>query len=831
MSTSRPDLGPSIGGRFLAALTVAALALVGLVVVPAAPAAAAPDSFSIAPDAGPTAGGTVVTVTAPAGRTFTSVSGSTAIGSDDKTYAWGLGNSGQLGNGTTPLVQSTPVEVTLPTGVTFTSVSSKVLHSLATGSDDKTYAWGSNSNGQLGDDSQTNRSTPVEVTLPTGVTFTSVSAGVSHSLAVGSDGKAYAWGSDDFGQLGNGAVTGNKLVPVEVSLPGGVTVSSVSAGANHSLAIGTNGKTYAWGLGQFGKLGNGSDASQPTPVEVTLPTGVTFTSVSAGANHSVALGTDGKTYAWGYGGLGRLGNGVTANEWAPVAVLLPADGEFTSVSAGTSHSLAVGSDGKAYAWGSDDEGRLGDGLPLEAQLMPVAVLLPPGVEFTSVSAGDEHSAAIGSNGKVYTWGRNNNGQLGNGLPNVNQPAPVLVTTPAVVVTSVTFDGVAGTGLVLDSGVWKVTTPAHVVGDVDVVLNWTLGGVIQTPLTLTDGFSYASVPDAPTAVSGTAGDEQVALSWTAPASNGGSAVSDYEIEFSDDDGSLWTPFADGVSTATSAAVTGLSNGTEYVFRVRAINAIGPGPWSDPSIGVTPLNPPPAPPTDVTVTGGMLQAFVSWTPASPPGPDPVEYTVTIVQGPDTFTCTTSDIPCVLTGLAPGAITANVVATTITGDSTPATGTGTVLGVEDAPETAPVDQGGATIEVQDSGGDVITEAAPGEVLTVIVGGFAPESLVHVFLYSTPELLASGLTDALGQASFAVTVPSDAALGDHTLVASGLNASGETATASVRIALASQGLGGTGGGDASGAIGFGVLLLLAGAGLVLWMRRRGLQREASAA
>ncbi len=211
----------------------------------------------------------------------------------------------------------------MPAGVTFTSVTASSYYSLALGSDGKAYAWGANGSGQLGIGTNTGSSVPVAVTMPAGVTFTSVTAGNIHSLALGSDGKTYAWGDNSLGQLGDGT-TWYRYVPVAVTMPPGVTFTSVTGGYQSSVALGSDGKAYGWGANYYGQLGNGSTTNSSVPVAVTMPPGVTFTSVSASiGTYSVALGSDGKTYAWGSNGSGQLGNGTTTNSSIPVAVTMP----------------------------------------------------------------------------------------------------------------------------------------------------------------------------------------------------------------------------------------------------------------------------------------------------------------------------------------------------------------------------------------------------------------------------------------------------------------------------------------------------------------------------
>src|SRR5690606_31060028 len=133
--------------------------------------------------------------------------------------------------------------------------------------------------------------TTVMVPEPAGVTFTSISGGGAHSVALGSDGNAYAWGDNYYGQLGDGTNTDSNT-PVQVQAPAGVTFTSISAGVNHSVALGSDGNAYAWGYNGYGQLGDGTDTPSNTPVQVQAPAGVTFTSISAGSNHSVTMGSD-----------------------------------------------------------------------------------------------------------------------------------------------------------------------------------------------------------------------------------------------------------------------------------------------------------------------------------------------------------------------------------------------------------------------------------------------------------------------------------------------------------------------------------------------------------
>ena len=283
------------------------------------------------------AAGGLIAVSAPASAA-PATSPATAL------YAWGYGEYGQLGDGL-PTISSSmsspvPVLVPLPAGVAVTAASEGQFTSLAVGSDGNIYAWGDNEFGQLGDGSTQDSSTPVQVSLPGGVTATAVSEGENTSLALGSDGTIYAWGDNGVGEFGDGS-TQSSSTPVQVSLPGGVTATAVSEGNQTSLALGSDGNVYAWGNNTDGQLGDGSTENSSTPVRVSLPAGVTATAVSEGQQTSLAVGSDGNVYAWGYNLYQQLGEGSTDLSLTPVQVPIPGGPTATAVAEGYYTSLAI----------------------------------------------------------------------------------------------------------------------------------------------------------------------------------------------------------------------------------------------------------------------------------------------------------------------------------------------------------------------------------------------------------------------------------------------------------------------------------------------------------
>jgi YD repeat-containing protein len=381
------------------------------------------------------------------GKTVTNIcagsSHSLAQTSQGKVYAWGDNNSGQLGDGTTTQ-RILPVAVNMSgvlLGKTVTSIASGAWHSLALTSEGKVYAWGSNSSafmpfdgGQLGDGTTTQRTLPVSVNMSgvlLGKTVTSIAAGIWQSFALTTEGKVYGWGGNDSGQLGNGTTTSSALPVLVNTSPviGGQTVISISAGIFHCLALTSGGQVIAWGGNEDGCLGDGTDTWQTTPVLVKMDgvlLGKSVVLVEAGSSASLAMTSDGLCYAWGRHSSGQLGNGYSTYRSNAVALYMSGDlsGKRTSaISAGWSHGLALTPEGGVYAWGSNSQGQLGNGA-FSAPSIPIPV--DTGSEVVvSVAGGSSHSLALTQDGKVYSWGDNSNGQLGDGTY-TQSTSPVVV---------------------------------------------------------------------------------------------------------------------------------------------------------------------------------------------------------------------------------------------------------------------------------------------------------------------------------------------------------------------------------------------------------------------
>ena len=274
-------------------------------------------------------------------------------------------------------------------------------------------AWGFSANGRLGINSDTNHSSPV--TVAGGITtWSSISAGDSHNLGL-TNGIAYAWGNNNVGKLGDNTLT-NRSSPVTVV--GGITNwSQVSAGRDHSLGI-AGGIAYAWGSNGQGSLGDNTIISKRSPI--TVIGGITnWSQVSAGGLHSLGI-ANGVVYGWGYNGQGCLGDGTTIDKSSPVTVIGGIT-NWSQVSAGTSHSLGVTGSGILYAWGINTAGVLGDDTLIDRS-SPVTVV--GGItNWTQVSAGLRHNFGIREDGTLWAWGSNGNGRLGDGTT-IDKSSPV-----------------------------------------------------------------------------------------------------------------------------------------------------------------------------------------------------------------------------------------------------------------------------------------------------------------------------------------------------------------------------------------------------------------------
>ena len=368
---------------------------------------------------------------------------SCAITSEGSAKCWGWNYYGQLGVGTDtgpevcgfgdeyPIGCSTVPASVIGLGSGVSEISSGYADACALMNAGTVKCWGYNAGGQLGDGDNTGpegcgqfpipcSTTPVNVSGLTGVS--KIASGWNHTCAITSTGGIKCWGPSGNGQLGDGTAD-ERTAPVDVDLPTGVTATSIAAGAENTCAITNMGELLCWGSNRFGQLGLGTDegpeeceqtenACSTVPVAVPLPVGVTPTEIAIGLEFVCALTSTGGVMCWGYNSDGQLGDGTENDSSVPTAVDLPGGAKATAISAFAFHVCVLTSTGGAECWGDNSSGQLGDGTTNDSSV-PVAVNGLRG-EITAIATGEDQTCALTTIGGVECWGLNRNGTLGTG---------------------------------------------------------------------------------------------------------------------------------------------------------------------------------------------------------------------------------------------------------------------------------------------------------------------------------------------------------------------------------------------------------------------------------
>jgi alpha-tubulin suppressor-like RCC1 family protein len=336
-------------------------------------------------------------------------------------WVWGAGSSGALGDNTI-ILKSTPVTSSAG-GANWKQVSAGANYTSAIKTDGTLWVWGAGANGRLGNNSIVNISTPV-TTFAGGTNWKQVSCGYFHTAAIKTDGTLWIWGSGSGGKLGINNI-------IDVSTPvttfaGGNNWKQVSTGRQHIAAIKTDGTLWVWGTNNFGALGIGNVTTPRCTPVTTFAGGTNWKQVSVGGDapntgHTAAIKTDGTLWIWGGGGNGQLGTNNASSRCTPVTTFAGGT-NWKQVCIGESFTTATKRDGTLWTWGYNFNGQLGNNSAVDRST-PVTTFAG-GNNWNQVNCGYYFTAAIKTDGTLWTWGSASSGRLGNnvgGSSNVSTP--------------------------------------------------------------------------------------------------------------------------------------------------------------------------------------------------------------------------------------------------------------------------------------------------------------------------------------------------------------------------------------------------------------------------
>ena len=323
--------------------------------------------------------------------------------SDAGLWLWGRNAVGALGDNSITH-RSSPVQ-SIASGTNWKQVAGGGSHTAAIKTDGTLWSWGYNLLGQLGDNTVVQKSSPVQ-TISGGTNWKSVASGANHTAAIKTDGTLWTWGQNTFGQLGDNTVV-QKSSPVQ-TISAGTNWKSVASGANHTAAIKTDGTLWTWGRNIFGALGDNTVVDKSSPVQ-TVAAGTNWKLVAGGYYHTAAIKTDGTLWTWGYNSSGQLGDNTVTPKSSPVQTVAGGT-NWQQVAGGYYHTAAIKTDGTLWTWGHNANGQLGDNT-VAIKSSPVQTVAG-GTNWQLVAGGGYHTAAIKTDGTLWTWGQNTYGQLG-----------------------------------------------------------------------------------------------------------------------------------------------------------------------------------------------------------------------------------------------------------------------------------------------------------------------------------------------------------------------------------------------------------------------------------
>lgn len=331
-----------------------------------------------------------------------------------RLWVCGRNFNGELGDNTTTH-RSSPVQ-TIGAATNWTSVGSGTNTAFGIKSDGSLWTWGIGLDGVLGNNSNTHRSSPVQ-TVSTGTNWQQCAMGAFHAAAIKTDGTLWTWGFNQTTVNGQGALGVPFGSPSARSSPGQTTASgsnwrSVACAAVAVAAIKTDGTLWLWGTNLFGHLGDNTIIHRSSAVQ-TVAGGNNWKQVAGGQEQFGAIKTDGTLWMWGNATTGALGDGTQIHRSSPVQTIATGT-DWRQITVGSFYVAAIKNNGTLWTWGNNSNGQLGDSTRIHRS-SPIQTV-SGGTNWKTVGAAAETTYTIKTDGSLWAWGRNDNGDIG--LPDI-----------------------------------------------------------------------------------------------------------------------------------------------------------------------------------------------------------------------------------------------------------------------------------------------------------------------------------------------------------------------------------------------------------------------------
>jgi alpha-tubulin suppressor-like RCC1 family protein len=323
------------------------------------------------------------------------------LDNNGKIYGWGSGFNGELNSS---IHSSYPNVIEFGNNLTWTSVKAGKDFTLALKSNGSLWACGINQYGQLGFGYTNNYQNSFNQ-IGVDTDWVKIFTGTHQNYAIKSNGTLWSWGDGTEGELGVGTTVPH-YYPIQVGFSS--DWKEISAGGHHILGLKNDGKLWAWGNNSNGQLGNGSYSQQNSPILISIES---FKAIAAGSEHSIVIKSDGTLWATGYNLFGNLGIGSLAIN-SNVFVQVGTESNWSNVACTGSFTIALKTDGTLWGWGENYNGQLGNGT---YDITNVPVQIGNDNDWVTIQTGEKHSIAVKSNQSIWSWGDNSYGQMGNGL--------------------------------------------------------------------------------------------------------------------------------------------------------------------------------------------------------------------------------------------------------------------------------------------------------------------------------------------------------------------------------------------------------------------------------